>query len=534
MSSEPSPSVDTPVESENNRIPPASTPGATGVKKPIKAHKFIVKVTALERVGNSTNQRENPIIIFDLSTDVPTFHKQQHRGVKKTAEEFKELFRYLVAAIQETFVPSLPATCSSYGPNTNEDRFKTMRNYQEWLERIAADPLLLNNEEVAFFVQSDFGTYSPINNLRAQPVSGFKRKTLKQLAPPYDEVLELAEFRPLVKSVHRVSQEVQSKLTKVSKQRRLLSQEETAFGHGFTALQNDAHSHSGLYKRFGRILAAAGDVDSVESTLEIATFADAMGWVSRDTYVVKEALTNRHLVMRELLQAQQSARTKQEHARKLRAKKDANPIKVDEALRALRAASMLEQELTAKQRLITNNMLIVRSQWLQWYESFVTSAIKEFTLRKIEYERKKLTLLERVRNDVRRADNTGGLSRLGRESHPPSLLRASPRTSQGLHGDDWAGDQHRRSSILTHQVSVANTNFDRFITADEQDTLKPTETTTETTGRHAATENTDTTSVDDSAAANGKMPHGGDVEQDMDSASLDARNAASLLGLATF
>ncbi|GAV49064.1 hypothetical protein ZYGR_0N04690 [Zygosaccharomyces rouxii] len=525
MPSEPNSSIDTTAENTNNENQPSTSTGV--VKKPAKTHKFIVKVTALERVGNSTNQRENPIVIFDLFTDVPAFRKQQHRGVKKTADEFKELFRYLVAAVQETFVPSLPATCSSYGPNTDEDRHKTMKNYQEWLERIAADPLLLKNEEVAFFVQSDFGTYSPINNPPTQPASGLKRKTLKQLAPPYDEVLELAEFRPLVKSVHRVSQEVQSKLSKVSKQRRLLSQEETALGQGFTALQNDTHAHSGLYKRFGRVLAAAGDVDSVESTLEVATFADAMGWLVKDTYVVKEALTNRHLIMRELLQAQQSSRGKQEHARKLRAKRDASPLKVDEALRALRAATLLEQELTAKQRLITNNMLSMRSQWLQWYESFVTSAIKEFTLRKIEYERKKLTLLERVRHDVRRADNAGGLSRLGREAHPPSLLRSPPRNSQGLEGDDWAGDQRRRSSLLSQHDSVTNTDFDRVVTADEQQTLNPTVTSDPT-----AAESTDASG--DNAGGTGTTTYSANGEQDINDTSLDARNAASLLGLATF
>lgn len=528
MSTEPDPSIKTPSENlinENQSLNPTDVP-----QKPAKIYKFIVKVTALERVGNTTNQRENPIVIFDLSTDVPSFRKQQHRGVKKTADEFRELFKYLAAAVQETFVPSLPATCSSYGPNTDEDRNKTMKNYQQWLERLASDPVLLNNEEVAFFVQSDFNTYSPINSPPTQPASGLKRKTLKQLAPPYDEVLELAEFRPLVKGAHGLAQEIQSKLSKASKQRRLLAQEETALGQGFTTLQHESNSHSGLYKRFGRVLAAAGDLDSVVSTLEVATFADAMGWLVKDTYVVKEALTNRHLIMRELLQAQQSSRTKQENARKLRAKRDASPLKIDEVLRALRAATQLEQDLTVRQRRITNNMLLMRSQWLQWYESFVTSAIKEFTLRKIEYERKKLTLLERIRHDVRRADNAGGLSRLGRESHPQKLSRSSPGTSQGIHGDDWAGDHRRRSSLLNQHVSVAHTDFDRVVTTDEQQNINSSKTARITTDVDDAGTIThpDVTNLD--VPTTNSM----DRDQDIDNASLDARNAASLLGLATF
>lgn len=524
MQAAPNPPINTPAEPlDAENVASSQDANVTAPPKPVKKYKFIVKVTALERVGSTTSQRENPIVVFDVSTDVPTFRKQQHRGIKKSTDEFKELFRYLVAAVQETFVPALPAPCSSYGPNTDEDRSKTMRNYQEWLERIAADPLLLRNEEVAFFVQSDFGTYSPINSPPMQPATGLKRRTLKQLAPPYDEVVELAEFRPLVKSIHHVSQDAQSKLVKVSKQRRILAQEETELGLGFAALQNDAYTpggpqrglqHSGLYKRFGRVLAAAGDVDSVVSTLELATLADPLGWLVKDTYVVKEALTNRHLIMRELLQAQQSSRAKQEHARKLRAKRDASPIKVDEALRSLRAATQFEQDLTNRQRRITGNMLLERTQWLQWYETFIAAAIKEFTLRKIEYERKKLTLLERVRHDVRRADTAGGLSRLGRESHPqPSTF--SPKSSQRIDGDEWAGDHRRRSSLFIQQDALTNTDFDRTLAADEQDFKQQ-------------DRNDD---VDDD---------GGDVlladkaQEGVDRASLDARNAASLLGLATF
>lgn len=46
------------------------------------------------------------------------------------------------------------------------------------------------------------------------------RKALKQLQPPHDEVLELAEFRPVIKQLYITGQETVTKIEKVSKARR--------------------------------------------------------------------------------------------------------------------------------------------------------------------------------------------------------------------------------------------------------------------------------------------------------------------------
>ena len=114
-------------------------------------------------------------------------------------------------------------------------------------------------------------------------------------------------------------------------------------------------------------------------------------------------------------------------------RRDINPMKIDEALRQLKAATKNEQVLTLKLQRITSNMIIERKQWISWYEEWIRSSIKEFTLRKIEYERKKLTLLERVRSDIRKADENGGLSRLGRHA----VSNNNSDTSQTLKGDSW-------------------------------------------------------------------------------------------------
>lgn len=473
-------------------------------RRPSK-YTLLVKIKGMERIGSTSNKKENPTLIMDVQTNLPTFRKQNHKNIRKTPDEFQQLFKYLNGAIQESFIPSVPRSFTNYGINSNEDYEKTIKNFQEWFNRICEDPLILRNEEVAFFIESDFNTYSPINKSKL-PATGLKRKTLKQLAPPYDETVELAEFRPLVKSIYWRCQDIDSKLSKVSRSKKILSQEENSFGQGFVNMDDQGQSH--LYKKFGKILIAVGDIDSVIATLDIATLHDALEWIVKDSYVVKEALTNRHLIMRELMQAQQILRTRQDQARKLRAKRDINPLKVDEALRHLKTSTMDEQLLTNKLKRVTMNMLIERQTWLEWYENKMSNSIKEYALRKIEYERKKLTLLERIRSDVRRADTNGGLSRLGREGRVSGNdAMTTDIISQSVDGDDWTGEARRRST--SQMDKLAHTEFDKALTIEA--------------GAATFSETQSSSPFDTNETARAS-----------ESTSLDARSAATMLGLPTF
>lgn len=438
-----------------------------------KKFTIIVKVTGLERAGSPTNKKENPTIIFDISTNLPTFRKQVHKKVKKTLDEFRQFFKYLNGAIQEIFVPALPLSHTNYGINNREDYDAILHNFQLWFDRIIGNPLVIRNEELAFFIESDHNTYAPINKA-ILPATGLKRKTLKQLAPPYDETVDLAEFRPFVKSVHWASKDLQSKLLKVSRAKKILSQNENAFGKGFITLgefskkfsegENLKGNQNKLYNHFGKIMTAVGDIDSIIATLDIATLYDGLEWIVNDSYVVKEALTNRHLIMRELLQAQQKTKSKQEQARKLRAKRDINPINVDDSLRQLKEATRIEQQLTLKLERVTANMILERKEWLEWYETCLKNAIKNYTLRKIEYERKKLSLLEKIRVDVRKADKNGGLARLGRDSLVKNIN--GNIGSQSVEGDNWTGDNRPHDKSIVEKL--LHTEFDAAINSEEQ------------------------------------------------------------------
>jgi len=62
---------------------------------------------------------------------------------------------------------------------------------QRWLTRVCEDPILLHDEEVRSFVESDFG-YQPTPVIRRKTSSGFS--LIKRGVPDEDETLQRARF----------------------------------------------------------------------------------------------------------------------------------------------------------------------------------------------------------------------------------------------------------------------------------------------------------------------------------------------------
>lgn len=107
---------------------------------------------------------------------------------------------------------------------TDEDEARTKTLMQRWLNVVCSNEVLMRDEEMVFFVESDFG-YSPVMRKR-QPATGVRRKVLKQFAPPPDDTPELLESRPTVKAFYLGSMDGQQKLDRVVKNRRCESLDE--------------------------------------------------------------------------------------------------------------------------------------------------------------------------------------------------------------------------------------------------------------------------------------------------------------------
>ncbi|KAI6913136.1 vacuolar protein sorting-associated protein vps17 [Hortaea werneckii] len=409
-------------------------------------YKMQAKITGLERTG-----KKDSIFRFDVHTNLPKFRTTQFRDIRRTHSEFQKLASHLMASNPEAFVPAVPAAFTSAGMGTDEDEARTKAAVQRWLNVVCSNEVLMRDEEMVFFVESDFG-YSPVVR-KKQPATGVRRKMLKQFAPPPDDTPELLETRPLVKEFYLGAMDSQQKLDRIVKHRRSLGLAESELGGKLAALAPQ-EAHVGLanaYRKLGKIIQNTGDFHAAQGTAEATTLSDPLAYHSSDAFNVKETLTNRHILLRELTQAQQSTRSKLTAADRLKASSSVKRDKVDEAIQSLDEARSHESYLQQKTQRVTTNLLSERQKWFTRTSADLRASLREYVIRQIEAERRTLATLEQVRPDIRNVDASGGLSRLGREADPIAR-RASMASSQGPKGDAWSGVP-RRPDGLNRSIS---------------------------------------------------------------------------------
>lgn len=272
---------------------------------------------------------------------------------------------------------------------------------------------------------------------------------------------------------------------------------------------NVQESHTGLgtaYKKLGRIIQTSGDYQVAQGTAESTTLGDCLNYHSSDARIVKETLTNRHILLRDLISAQQITRNKLAAADRLKVSSSVRREKVDEAIGQLDEARLQEQYLSQKTQRVTGNLLQEKRRWFTRTSADVRTSIREYIIREIEAERCALAILESVRPDVRNIDSSGGLSRLGRETHP-TVRRASTQVSQGPKGDAWSGVPRREGALERSSSGTSPANGD-LVTSE----VGPLEAKNE--GRPGSLK--------------------GIQEEDGDEDRVDAKNAASRLATSTF
>lgn len=115
-------------------------------------------------------------------------------------------------------MPAVPPPVTAAGAGTEEDEARVKASMQRWLNYVCSNEVLIRDDEIVFFVESDFG-YSPVVR-RKQPATGVRRKVIKQFAPPPDDTPELQEARPIVKLFYLGTMEAGQKVDKVVKARR--------------------------------------------------------------------------------------------------------------------------------------------------------------------------------------------------------------------------------------------------------------------------------------------------------------------------
>ncbi|OAA62356.1 vacuolar protein sorting-associated protein vps17 [Cordyceps fumosorosea ARSEF 2679] len=487
-------------EGEPNQGP--APPSEGPVHRPVQPqYRLQAKITGLERTG-----KKDPLLRFDVYTNLPRFRTSQYRDVRRLHSEFVKLADHLISANPDAFVPAVPPAVTSAGAGTDEDETRVKALMQRWFNYVCSSETLMRDDEMILFVESDFG-YSPLVKMK-QPATGVRRKILKQFAPPPDDTPELADARPAVKLFYLGTMDAGHKVDKLVKARRGLGLAESDFGVKLGGMHVQ-EPHPGLanaYRKLGKVIQNVGDYHAAQATAEASTIGDPFQYHSQDAFIVKETLTNRQILTREFIQAQEATRSKLNAADRLKTSSSVRREKVDEAIAALDDARETEAYLYNKTHRVTQNLLQERRKWFSRTSNDLRLSIREFVLREIEAERRTLSVLESVRADIRAIDSSGGLSRLGREAHPV-IRRTSLAASQGPKGDAWSGVP-RRADASNRSTSSS------FL------------------GKLPEDHETDDAQQDAGGAA-GRASLAGLTEEEDDDR-IDARNAASRLATSTF
>ena len=383
---------------------------------------------------------------------------------------------------------------------------------QRWLSVVFGNDVLMRDDEVNRFIEGDPG-YSPVYK-QSQPATGVRRKVIKQFAPPPDDTPELQEARPVVKRFYLGAMDAGQKMDKAVKCRRNLGLTEVELGQRFQALV-EQEIHPGLkyaYRKLGRTVQTVGDMHAAQGTAEATVLGDPLHYHSNDALIVKETLTNRHIILRDLLQAQQAVKSKLSATDRLKSSSSVRRDKVDEAIAALEEARGQENFLSNKAARVTHHLVFEQRAWFSRTSSELRASIRELVLREIDAERRALATLETVRPDVRAVDASGGLSRLGREA-TPAARRQAGQSSQGPKGDAWSGVS-RRADGLNRSISGSFVGPVQGQGDDAEGDAKEGE--------------------DGQGASRKRAVSGADEGQDDDTDRVDARNAASRLATSTF
>jgi hypothetical protein len=268
-------------------------------------------------------------------------------------------------------------------------------------------------------------------------------------------------------------------------------------------------NHPGLavaYRKLGATVRAVGDFHLAQGTFEASTLSDPLQYHSSDAFVVKETLTNRQILMRDLLTARSTTRSKVSASERLRSSSSVRRDKVDEAIASMEEAKRTEEALDIKCTAVTKHLLVERRKWFDRSAIMFRASIREYVIRQIEAERRTLATLETVRPDIRAIDATGGLSRLGRDHHP-KIRRSSLANSQGPKGDAWSGVARRPDGVRR----VESSSLSGLPVSEEPDL--------------------------DESLGRPKPENKGSIKglvEDDDEDRVDARNAASRLAQTTF
>ncbi|KAF5393144.1 hypothetical protein D9757_001320 [Collybiopsis confluens] len=378
---------------ESGLISPRETIASNGTSFERAEPYLRVKITGLDR------NRRDVLIKLDAQTNLPNFNGSTYRNVSRSYAEFQQFYESIIHSNPQTITPALPLAQTSAPTDEEDDRLVRIM-MQRWLTRVCEDPILLHDEDLRAFIESDFG-YQPTPRPRRKTSTGFS--LIRRGVPDEDEELQRARFE-LTKLEGQFFDTAKA-VDKVSMARKILASAHTDMGTKlFNVATTEAHPPLGnAFRKIGRTWHSLADLDQAQAISECVILGDSLGYQGLNARSAKETLQMRTGVLEEYQAAVKTTISKRRHIERLKASTNIRPERVDEALEEIEEANKYEQVLAKRAEGISQNLHRALEAHNHYVNDDVTSALIEHARSSIMYERQLLRELEALRVDVANA-----------------------------------------------------------------------------------------------------------------------------------
>ncbi|KAH9943262.1 Vps5 C terminal like-domain-containing protein [Epithele typhae] len=379
---------------DSGLISPRINPASNGTNFERKEPYLRVRITTLDR------NRRDVLIKFDAQTNLSNFTGTTYRNVSRSYFEFQQFYETLILNNPQTIVPALPLARTSAPTDEEDDRLVKIM-LQRWFTRVCEDPILIHEEELRSFVESDFG-YQPTPSTRRKASGGFS--LMRRGVPDEDEELQRARFE-LTKLEGQFFESAKA-IDKLARARKSIAVVKAEMGNKLVNVSStEAHPPLGnAMQKIGRVYHSLADLDQAQGISECVIIGDSLGYQGLNARSAKETLQQRTAVLEEYQAAVKATISKRRNMERLKNSSNISPQRVDEALEEMEEANKYEQILARRAEGISQNLHRALERHRRIVTEDVTAALVEHVRSTIMYERQHLRELEALRPEVSAAD----------------------------------------------------------------------------------------------------------------------------------
>ncbi|KAG1815636.1 Vps5 C terminal like-domain-containing protein [Suillus subaureus] len=379
---------------EPGLVSPQTTVGSNGTKYEKMEPYLRVRITGMDR------NRRDILFKLDAQTTLSNFTGTTYRNVSRSYLEFQQFYEALINNCPHTIIPALPLAQTSAPTDEEDDRLVRIM-LQRWLTRICEDPIVIHDEELRSFIESDFG-YQPTPRPRRKTGSGFG--LIRRGVPDEDEVLQRARFE--LTKLETQFFDAAKAIDKLAITRKSLAAAHAEMGNKLiNVATTESHPPLGhALQKLGRAWHTLTDLDQAQAISECVVIGDTLGYQGLNARSAKEALLQRAGVLEEYQAAVKSTISKRRNIERLKASSNIRPERVDEALEDIEEANKYEQVLAQRANNISQNLHRAMDTHKRTVADDITAALIEHARSSIMYERQLLRELEALRTDVNNAN----------------------------------------------------------------------------------------------------------------------------------